>query len=123
MQGWMTDHQARMKLMSLSWWILLPGTLGYARQVVVEKLYYTWKNGPQMVFYSLMHSQPVLFFFYVFSNLLSHVWVVIALGLMFFGKGLSRRLNHIQFWTMLVLVLIGYVPTSAWQFLAELIWD
>jgi len=123
MQGWMTDHQARVKLMSLSWWILLPGTLGYARQVVEEKLYYTWKNGPQMVFYSLMHSQPVLFFFYVLSNLLGHVWVVIALGIVFFGKGSPRRLSHIQFWTMLVLVLIGYVPTSAWQFLAELIWD
>ena len=42
-----------------------------------------------------MHSQPAAsFFFYVFSNLLAHAWVFIALGLVFFEKGQPQH----RFW-------------------------
>lgn len=57
--------------------IVLPGLLILLGQVIYEGIYLTYKNGPQMILFSLLHNRPTLFIFMILSYIASMIWVLL----------------------------------------------
>lgn len=59
--------------------ISLPGTILFLGRMIYECIYLTYKNGPQMIGFSLIHNHEILFPFMVFSFLASIIWTILYL--------------------------------------------
>jgi len=57
--------------------IVLPGLLIFLGEMIYECIYLTYIEGPQMIGFSLIHTQPALFFFIILSYFASIIWTLV----------------------------------------------
>ena len=60
------------------WIIALPGLLLFLGRMTYECIYLTYKNGPQMIGFSLIHLHPILYIFMIYSYFASIIWIIIC---------------------------------------------
>ncbi len=118
----MKEERERDRLPAWLWiagTIAAPGTAYFAARMVYEQTLLSWRNGPQMVGFSLAHSGPILILFA--SIVLMALWCIGVIGrslwAMFRGKTVSPWR-----WAFLAasvtLLLIPSVPYDTWQLLS-----
>jgi hypothetical protein len=57
--------------------IVLPGLIICLGEMMYECIYLTYKEGPQMIGFSLIHTRPALFFFMLLSYWASTIWSLV----------------------------------------------
>lgn len=57
-------------------WLFLPGFIIMTIRLTYEKTYLTWKKGPQLVGFHMMHSYPFLSLFCMISELAAMSWLI-----------------------------------------------
>ena len=103
-------------VLSKTWWILFPITFVSACRIVYEKSYLTWESGPQMIGSSVMHQYPFLTILGIISILLSHIWFVVSIAVIFntLPENRVKTGNNIKIIFMGVSLLLFHVPEHTW---------
>lgn len=99
-------------------WVSLPGTFLFAARLVYEETILTWREGPQMVGFSLAHLYSGLFLLFLLSALLSNIFLLCAVVVLCLRLIHRRRLPILDWFLIcVVFVCVGlsYVPYSAWK--------
>ena len=84
--------------------ISLPGTILFLCQMIYECIYLTYKNGPQMIGFSLIHNHVKLYIFMVFSFLASIIWTI--LYLVWLTKVLLKNNRPQRLWIFILTVFV-----------------
>jgi Ankyrin repeats (3 copies) len=117
----MDNDNQRTKLIPKWIWIVLvisfPGSLLFLSRMVYEMTYLTWSNGPQMVGFSLIHNNQILFFYFTLSLLILIVGLIISAVLLIFRyKKLKRsRAFFTLFVSSAIIVILFFVPYGFYQ--------
>jgi len=98
------------KWLGISWWLIYPGATGLVARLLYETVYLTWKYGPQLDGYELVHVYPLSFLIGALSWLLAWPWLIIALVLILLNRVRLRKLDWIQFVLMFLTLLMVGVP-------------
>jgi hypothetical protein len=103
---------------SLVGWLALPGALIAVTRLFYEQGLLTWRQGPQMVGFSLIHVHPGLFAFMLGSILLAHIYLLLACAAVLWRastKKSTSALSWLQIAVAIACVGVFYIPYSAWQ--------
>ncbi len=109
------DKNGFPKWLGISWWLIYPGATGLVARLLYETVYLTWKYGPQLVGYELVHVYPLSFLIGALSWLLAWPWLIIAAVLIALNRVRLRKLDWIQFVLMFLTLLMLCVPAKWWQ--------
>jgi hypothetical protein len=83
---------------------IAPGLLMFFGRMSYECLYLTYKNGPQMIGFSLIHLHPSLYIFMILSYFAAIIWIIIyAIWII---KVLINRNRPSGLW---IFILTGFV--------------
>ena len=97
----------------------LPGTAGLAFRLAYEQTVMTWREGEQMVGFTLMHAYTILYIAMLLSFFLGHVAIASAVVV-----NVARRIRRIRprrqwnNWALVALCICTmavYVPYGAWM--------
>ena len=95
--------------------VLMLGSLALAGRLIWEMTWLTWRDGPQMIGFSLAHGSGVFLFFFPIALF---VWVVACLGTVAVWKMKRRRIIR-QSWIVLTcaMAVLGLlaIPPGFWD--------
>jgi hypothetical protein len=102
--------------------LLLPGTALLVGRFVYEQTYLTWLRGPQMVGFSLAHTDGPLLLIALASFFLIHLWLPGAFIYAIVRRHSMRRSHWLLISLTCLTLLVNYVPYNTWQLLVVKMW-
>lgn len=99
-------------------WILLAGAGLFLGGYVYEQTYLTWKLGPSDLPYAGSLLNVPLFLSGVVIIVLSHLWLLVVLGFVFWRKQTPGTLTSLATILMAATLSLAYLPFNVWDWLA-----
>ena len=98
-------------------WLLLLCAASLNARLVWEQTFLTWRNGPQMVGFSLTHQHPEVVLLGFPLMILAHLWLISAAALLIVKKGRAYFTRPQWLLTALTAVTlgVGHVPYDWWK--------
>jgi len=67
------------KWVSIWWWVSAPIALLFDLRILWEKTFLTWDQGPQMIGFSVAHTNPLFFMSGILCTYALLVWLVLSI--------------------------------------------
>jgi hypothetical protein len=78
-------------------------------RMIYECIYLTIKNGPQMIGFSLIHLQPILYIFMILSFFAAISWILVCAIWMIKTKVKNNRPGGILIFTFTIFIVIAII--------------
>ena len=104
------------KAWTITGYLLVCGAAVFVGRIVYEETILTWRNGPQMVGFTIMHGALP---FILFSGLIglpgTLLWVAVSLVLLIRRKFRAPAVDWIPLIMSLLLAALLFIPDDAWE--------
>ena len=96
------------------WWFAFVGAFLLSLDLVYEQTLLTWKEGSQMVGFSLFHTVGI---FLIPSVLLAYLWVLAAPIFFWVGRSMASHTIRLLIKVVLMCIVLAlpYIPYSTWK--------
>jgi hypothetical protein len=91
-------------------------------RLVWEMTYLTWRDGEQMIGFTIMHEFPSLFLAGYAVYFGAAVWLLVVGGVFILGKRKPRNADILLLGALVVLCGLPLIPYRAWQRFSQTIW-
>jgi hypothetical protein len=119
------EHAKFSSGLSVLGWTILFGTALFSVRFVYEQTILTWRDGWQMVGFSLAHTHPGFLVVGGLSAICAHVFLIVLLGFVIAARLRGRPLPRPSLVLVLTLGLVTgilYVPYTGWMTLMVKVW-
>jgi hypothetical protein len=98
----------------LGWIFYVPASL-FVIRLLWEKTLLTWREGPQMIGFTMVHLHPIPFFIGVTGMLLCDLWILTAIVFLILRRKTIRPTEKVQFAVVILTIAIDFIPYAFWR--------